>query len=274
VSRGVLSLAAAADAATALQLESRARWFSVPADAVLSHETAALLHGLPWLAVPESPGFLIPRTARGAVADARLGALPREHVTRLHGVPVTTLPRTVVDLLRCADDALAAQVVADSAYRLGVDAAAVGEVLAFCVGWPGIRQAREAWAHRDARAESPLESRHRALFRRLDLPEPELQVVIRDELGAFVARVDFLFREQDTVVESDGRLKYQGDGIEGPREAATRNALWQEKRREDRIRDLGLEVVRATWADSEDGGADLDRRIRRAFTRAARRRAA
>lgn len=59
--------------------------------------------------------------------------------------------------------------------------------------------------------------------------------------GTAVARVDFLFRAQRTIVEFDGAVKYEG--VEG------RDALFREKRREDRLRALGYQVVRLTWAD-------------------------
>jgi very-short-patch-repair endonuclease len=56
-----------------------------------------------------------------------------------------------------------------------------------------------------------------------------------------VARVDFLVGDR-VVVEFDGRVKYGMDGR--PEEA-----LWAEKQREDRLRELGLVVVRIVWAD-------------------------
>jgi hypothetical protein len=214
--------------------------------------------------------FLLPRTARGTASRPHLGTLPPDHVEVLSGMHVTTAARTVVDLLRNVPDELAAQVVADGALGAGVPRDAVAAVLDYCRGWPGVRQARVAWEHADAGAESPLESRHRALFRRLGLPVPETQVRVRDASGRVVARVDFLFREEWTVVESDGRVKYESAGEPG----SPVTSVWDEKRREDVLRDLGLEVVRATYADSVDGGADLADRIRRAFARAARRRAA
>ena len=61
------------------------------------------------------------------------------------------------------------------------------------------------------------------------------------------------------LIEFDGRVKY-----------ATGDALWAEKQREDRIRGLGYEVVRLTWADLKN-----PERVRRlvdaAIRRAARR---
>jgi very-short-patch-repair endonuclease len=77
--------------------------------------------------------------------------------------------------------------------------------------------------------------------------------------GDRVARVDFLFRKQRTVVEADGRIKYDAPAV-----------LWNEKLREDWLRDMGLEVVRATWADGDDRGASLVARVGRAFERSAR----
>ncbi len=76
----------------------------------------------------------------------------------------------------------------------------------------------------------------------------------------FIGRVDFFFPEYGTVVEFDGLVKY-GDG--------SREALIQEKLREDRLRALGLEVVRITWQDLDDPPRTAAT-IRRAFARARR----
>jgi hypothetical protein len=197
----------------------------------------------------------VERGQRGqtGVYVARLTA---EHVTHVGGLPVTTEARTLVDLLRTVPDRFVAQVLADGARRRGVEG--VEAVLGDSRGWPGIRQARCAWGRSDARVESPLESRTRVWFIDGGLPEPDLQVVLGDESRS--ARVDFLFRAQRTVVESDGRIKYDEPA-----------ALWAEKNREDWLRDLGFEVVRATWADGRDGGAALVRRVLRAFERNAQR---
>jgi hypothetical protein len=55
-------------------------------------------------------------------------------------------------------------------------------------------------------------------------------------------------------------MKYGGDA---------REALIREKLREDRLRALGLEVVRVTWSDL-DHPARTAMRIRQAFARARR----
>jgi very-short-patch-repair endonuclease len=65
---------------------------------------------------------------------------------------------------------------------------------------------------------------------------------IVDRAGREIARADFLVGER-VVVEFDGRAKY---GMDGRR---PEHDLWAEKRREDRIRELGYIVVRVVWAD-------------------------
>jgi len=71
-------------------------------------------------------------------------------------------------------------------------------------------------------------------------------------------RVDFLYEQQRTVVEFDGLVKYSG--------ADGREALVAEKRREDRLRDLGFQVVRVTLAEL-DRPILLQHRIQAAFAR-------
>ena len=66
-----------------------------------------------------------------------------------------------------------------------------------------------------------------------------LQREFDDEDGNVVARTDFDWHEL-LVGEFDGKVKYT-DG--GP------DALFREKKREDRIRSLGYVVIRVTWAD-------------------------
>ena len=94
-------------------------------------------------------------------------------------------------------------------------------------------------AHVDGRSESVGESRLRFALAVAGITlEP--QVVVTDEVGDFVARVDFLVAGTRVVVEFDGKVKYGYGGAD---------VLMAEKRREDRLRRLGYAVVRVTWAD-------------------------
>jgi hypothetical protein len=258
VRRGVIAERLWGDGDAPHAVSCAARLLVSDEGAVVSYASAGVLHGLPYIDVPAAPTLTVPRLDEVLHLDACCTSrLPADHRQVLGGLPVTTGERTVSDLLRTAGDRFAAQALADGARRHGISPGGVHEVLESCAGWPGVSQARTAWAHADGRRESPLESRCTVWFREGGLPEPEPQVLVSDGDG-FWARVDFLFRSQRTVVEADGRLKY-----DDPR------ALWDEKRREDRLRELGFEVVRATWADGRDGGAELVLRVLRAFERAA-----
>jgi hypothetical protein len=87
---------------------------------------------------------------------------------------------------------------------------------------------------------------------------------IFDENGQFVARVDFCWKEQRTIGEFDGKIKYgklrkPGQSLE--------DAIFAEKLREDSLRDLGWQIVRWIWADLYRRGVIRDR-VLRAFARA------
>ena len=75
----------------------------------------------------------------------------------------------------------------------------------------------------------------------------------------------FLWKEQRTIGEFDGKIKYgrllkPGQSIE--------EVLFEEKRREDALRDLGWQIVRWLWADLYRPGVIRDR-VLRAFARSA-----
>jgi very-short-patch-repair endonuclease len=94
------------------------------------------------------------------------------------------------------------------------------------------------------------------------LPAPRPQARISDADGV-IARVDLLFEEQRTILEVDGKLKYVDPDDD--------QVLWREKKREDRLREAGYEVVRVTWADLMYHPERVRARLLAAFARAQRR---
>ena len=76
-------------------------WLAAGEKAVLSHESALLLYGLTDL-LPDEIHLTVPRTASRRMKGVRLhtARLRPEEVTWRQGLPVTTLPRTLVDLVR------------------------------------------------------------------------------------------------------------------------------------------------------------------------------
>lgn len=76
-------------------------WLAAGEKAVLSHESALLLYGLTDL-LPDEIHLTVPRTASRRQVGVRLhtARLHPNEVTWRQGLPVTTLPRTLSDLVR------------------------------------------------------------------------------------------------------------------------------------------------------------------------------
>jgi len=238
-----------------------------------SHRSAAYALGLP-LALPgaESAPSVVELTAESGDArtrrypDVRLqvATLPLWQRAVVADIPCTSAARTVVDLCRHLPSRQAVPIADAALHRRLVTPGDLAAVARSCHQWPSIARTRRSLAFADGRRETPLESVSALTFWDLGLPEPEPQVWVRDPWGVAVARVDFLFRELGIVGEGDGKLKYFIQA--GDPNAA--NPLWAEKRREDALRDLGLEVFRWTWFEAAHRPELLRERFKRARHRA------
>lgn len=231
-------------------------------DSVISHVSAAVMHGLP---VWNLPLDRVHRT-RDRRTGGRLGPTAHLHaapldaaeVTTIGGRLVTTPARTLADLGRTAGFEQVV-VLADAAlHRTLVDAAALEHALLRASGWRGAPAARRALEFADGRAESVGESRSRVAMARAGLPAPDLQWEVSAE-HRWLGRVDFAW--PGVVGEFDGRVKY-GRHLRPGQDAG--DAVFAEKQREDRIRDEGLRVVRWIW-DELRRFAEVAERLRRAM---------
>jgi hypothetical protein len=232
-----------------------------PGTVAVSHQSALALHGVP-LWGPDLTEVQVSRLDKhrgGRIAGVRhhRGKLTAADLTVVGGLTVTTVPRALFEMA-CTSSFEAAVISADAVRRdHPISADDLERLLAATEFWPGSATARAALGFSDRLSESAGESRLRVLMQTHGLPTPTLQAVFSDAAG-FVGRVDFHFPDQRTVVEFDGLAKYAGD---------TRESLIREKLREDRLRALGLQVVRIIWADF-DQPVRLVTRIRQAFARA------
>ncbi len=235
---------------------------------VLSHTTAALWHGLPSPrhvpdAVCVTVDKLTPVGDDQAWVDLQRSRLPERFVTRLRDVPVTTLDRTAIDCLRTLPraDGLA---IADAVVRMGVPPADLITVRRLQTRWPGVRRARWGLGLVDGRRETWLESASVAALDGWGLPTPVPQVDVFDRAtGAFIGRVDLLWRALRVVGEADGRGKYRGDFDGDTSQRAVADRLIDAHIRADRLREVGLGVVRWGSVDLRAPLA-LVHRIRRA----------
>ena len=234
---------------------------------VVSHGSAAVIHGLPvWAAAIERVHITRSRRGHGkrrSLVHAHCAPLDEVDIVLVDQIPVTSLARTVLDLARTLprDQAVA---LGDGALRLGLSPGLLASGLVRMERWPGVRQARRAIDFLDARSESVGESVSRVRLHDDGLPAPDLQQDILGPNGEVIARADFLWRELRTVGEFDGKVKY--GRLLKPGQSAEQ-VVFDEKVREDLIRDCGLQVARWIWRDLYRPGVIPDR-VLRAFARA------
>jgi predicted transcriptional regulator of viral defense system len=229
-----------------------------------SHQSAAIIHGLDLLTQPDHAVLTLTRNPHGsrsrsdrAAAIVHIADLPPDQVTVQHGVPVTTIARTIVDLARTlplTDGVVLADVALHARQASRSELAAV---LATCTRWPGARRAERVTAFSDPRAESALESVARLAFDELGLPPPKLQAWVGDD-DRVIGRVDFLWSEYRTIGEADGAIKY----LEPQR------AIGQ-LGRDAWLREAGFEVVHFSWQQISKVPWQVAASLRAAFERGA-----
>lgn len=235
--------------------------------AVISHLSAAVLHGLPLWSVSLTAVHVTRTPPAKCDSDRNLIChvcrLGPEEVTVVDGLTVTSPTRTVLDLGRLVGF-VPALIAADAALnRILTTPRLLLPGLADMVGTRGSRNAGRVVHFADGRSESVGESRSRILLAEARLPPPDLQVPVYADGGYFLGRGDFGYREEKVLGEFDGRVKY--GRLLRPGQSAG-DAVFEEKRREDAIRDAGWQVARWTWSDLAVRGL-VAARMRRALDR-------
>jgi len=226
-------------------------------DVMFSHFSAAALWRLamvgPW---PSQAHTLVP-----AADGGRSNAMFRRHAVgvrddgqRIDGLSVTSLARTVVDLARLLPFGPAV-VIADAALRrtphqvAGVPRTSLtpGDLFAELAHVPlraGSAKARAVIEFADGAADRPGESMSRVNIRLARLTMPVLQAKLAGVSGK-VYTVDFWWPTFKRIGEFDGKLKYTDPEFLGGRTPA--EALYDEKIREDDLRDAGYGFSRWPW---------------------------
>jgi hypothetical protein len=240
--------------------------------AVVSHQSAAVLMGFPLWGVALDHVHI---TRRPPASSQATGPL-RAHVARLRddevitvgGLAVTDPTRTVLDLARSLPFDSAVVAVDGALNGKLVSAEVIRRRLTDLAGTRGSRHAARVIAFADARSESVGESRSRVVLADLGLTPSGLQHQVWSTDGEFLGRADFAWEEAGVLGEFDGRVKY--GRLLRPGQAAG-DVVFEEKRREDAMRDAGWEMVRWTWRDLATP-EELGNRVTRAHERGHRRR--
>lgn len=261
-------LLAGLDASARHRLKIPATLAGLRRAAVVSHTSAAVLHGIPlWgvrlgaVEVTRSPPASSDRSGRLRVHVARLGD---DEISEIEGLPVTTVTRTLLDLGRSLSFE-SGVVAADFALHNGMTTApTMAAMVGGMSGIPGSLEAERIVAFADGGSESVGESRSRVAIARLGLAAPRLQMSIMMTSGRRIGICDFGWEEDRVVGEFDGKVKY--GRLLKPGQTPG-DVVFAEKRREDAIRDEGWEVARWIWADLSNP-AGIAQRITRARRRA------
>lgn len=216
--------------------------------AVFSHESAAVLLGMPVFGEPRHIHVYDP----GGAGSWRSGdvtvhtSIDESRVVDLGPFAATSVTETAVALARVLPPAFAVGVL-DAALRPALLGEQGREELAQLASERSARRGRSRlnWAleRANGRAESPGESLSRVVIEWLGFEPPELQRVFH--LEGFTDRTDFYWEGQHVIGESDGDVKY---GAPDPEEA--RRALLEEKRREDRLRRATDGFARWGWREA------------------------
>jgi very-short-patch-repair endonuclease len=211
--------------------------------AALSHRSAAELWGL----LPPSDGPVhvsIPgdggRRRRQGIRLHRCSTLLPAAVTRHNAIPVTKPARTIADLRRTVGKRGGSGIVAPKELRRAIRQA---DVLGLPLGPDPISD----------RTRSDLERLFLRLCRAHGLPEPEVNVRIGSML------VDFLWRDHQLVVETDGYRYHRG-----------RTAFEDDRSRDLELRTLGYEVLRLSYRQVADEPQRIAAVLRATLTTSAR----
>lgn len=216
VSRGIRRPTAAATQGTA----ALAAYTEINPRSVLSHGTAARLWGIPLparehndLRIHVANPFPLRAPRRANVVGHRL-KIYRGEVWNINGVRVTSRARTWLDLAASLSlkDLIAAgdYLVCSHGPEFPVpheSKCTVDDLALAIVHHPGIRGLRKARAALElirVGADSPPETFMRLALVEAGLPEPELNVLVRDEYGRAVLWPDGAYRSYRISLQYDG----------------------------------------------------------------------
>ncbi|HLZ95037.1 MAG TPA: DUF559 domain-containing protein [Candidatus Dormibacteraeota bacterium] len=209
----------------------------LPPVAAMSGLTAAWLHGLDVepcdpveVTIPKGTGV----SARSGMKVSR-AQLTADEVVCVDGLRTTAILRTLEDLGRRLP-MVEATVIADMALHAGlVDLSSFRAHVQAVRGGRGLVKLRQVALNVEPKSESPMETRLRMLLVAKGLPRPDAQVPLHDRRGRFLGRPDLYYEEQRLGIEYDG--------------GGHRDTLAEDNRRQNRLLEEGIRLLRFTAAD-------------------------
>lgn len=221
----------------------RAAVASLPG-AVVSHEAAAVRHGLAH--VPRGLATVLVHTQTThdfpGVLVRRCHDIEASHISRLDGLPTTTIPRTIVDLAAILTERHLAAVLDDAVVSRKVGVGEIADVACAVgrAGKPGTQSLRAILEQRTGAAllGTPLERMGNELLLGIEGATPEFEYPIPWRVDL---RFDAAYPDHKLAIEWDSRRWH------------TQVAAFQKDRSRDRQAVLhGWRILRFTWEDVND----------------------
>ncbi len=212
--------------------------------AVLSHRSAAYLWGLvdSW----EEPIDVTAPNRRGrspdGVAAHRDGSLQPIDATTLHGIPCTTVARTILDFAAVEPEWRVRKAVAEAEVLRILDKAKLRALLKRSRRRRGVARLRiilDTIHPQTKRTRSELERLFLEMCAKHSVPEPEVNVWLATPNGKRY-QADFLWRDQRRIVEADSRRFHD-----------TYTAFVEDRKRQQQLELAGWRVSRCTWEEVE-----------------------
>ncbi|MBS1888045.1 MAG: type IV toxin-antitoxin system AbiEi family antitoxin domain-containing protein [Actinobacteria bacterium] len=212
---------------------------------VVSHGTAAWLLGLrEWK--PGEIDVIAPVEAGRKIAGVRRRFVPPpmgDEIWRRHGVPLTSPARTIVDCAGILDARRVSGLIEQASVAGLLDVVAIDRVLdgPRRRGTKRLLRALAPWRRYrpGIKLRSRMEAKLLPLLSEAALPIPETNAKLR--LAGRVYEVDFLWRAQKLVVETDGG-RFHDNPAAGARDSDRNHAL----------ADDGYRLPRLGWEDLRD----------------------
>ena len=181
--------------------------------------------------------------------------LPTDQITTRHGIPTTSIERTLMSLCAQLRPYRAAMALDNALFRGLTTTGNIDHLLYRTArqGRNGCRILRDLIKRRsdsDEVPNSPLETVIYDLIVRSGLDLPQLQHPIYDTEGNFVGRPDFVYPDQRVIIEGHSKLWHSG-----------RAAEENDRRRHERFVDLGYKVIYLGWSDATRYGTQTVDRL-------------
>jgi very-short-patch-repair endonuclease len=212
-------------------------------EAVLSHYSAAMVWGLRGYSERASH-VIVPRKSTSSKRIRRHHSLlPADERTVEEGIPLTTVPRTILDLAATEPADTVENLLRESEFRQLSDRLSLPDLVA---RYPGKRGTRKVRVALDRLKEDPSGRRRTALeerfapflhLHRLPLPRFNDWIVLGDKRYC----LDCHWPNLRQIVELDG-----WDGH------STRTAFREDRARDRRLAAAGYSVTRLTWNQLDD----------------------